>query len=77
MPLDQWKMESLKPSLCHYQGASPMHSERVDTAHKIDPFILEMGTLGPRIVKSKLSVLPPAFTLTWTYLTTRFNLDSI
>jgi len=57
--------------------ALPMHSGTVDAAHKIYPFILETGTLGPRMVKSNLLGMPTAFTLTWTYLTTLFNLNSI
>ena len=44
--------------------ALPMHSGMVDAARKIYPFILETGTLGPRMVKSNLLGMPTAFTLT-------------
>ena len=57
--------------------ALPTHSGPIDAACKIYPFILETGTLDPRMVKSNLLGMPTAFTLTWTYLTTLFNLNSI
>lgn len=38
--------------------ALPAHSGTVDAAHKIYPFILEAGTLGPRMVKANLLGLP-------------------
>lgn len=41
------EVEGFKLPLCCYRGASPMHSRRVDSTHKIYPFILETGTWVP------------------------------
>lgn len=40
-------MESFKLPLCCYQGASPLHSRRVDTVHKIYPFLEKLAFQVP------------------------------